>query len=168
MRPRWLQRWQTSHWTGERPCPNWRERPGVLSREFTNLRQELATELTNLEQLAATPASEDAQNKPNVLAAKIQQLRDDLDYLKHSRVTRFFIDLLGENGTVTLHRLQIVVWTLVLGFVFISRVLRDLSMPVFSDALLGLMGLSSATYVALKVPELKKTQGRIDSIAKAS
>ena len=39
-------------------------------------------------------------------------------------------------------------------------------MPVFSETLLGLMGLSSATYIALKVPELQKTQKEAEANAK--
>jgi hypothetical protein len=54
----------------------------------------------------------------------------------------------------------------VLGVVFIAKVKRELSMPVFSETLLGLMGLNSATYIALKIPELKKTQVDVDASAK--
>ena len=100
------------------------------------------------------------------LCARIQRLNDDLDYLKLPRITRFFMDLLGENGSVTVHRLQVLVWTLVLGVVFITKVKSELSMPVFSDTLLGLMGLSSATYIALKVPELKKAEAEVNAASK--
>lgn len=137
-------------------------------KPVNQLRQELATELEGFKQQVAAPVPGEgsAQNNPASLGIQIQQARDDLDYLKHNRLTRLFMDLLGENGTVTLHRLQIVAWTIVLGIVFVSKVLRELSMPVFSDTLLGLMGLSSLTYVALKVPELKQTQDQINSVAK--
>ncbi len=104
---------------------------------------------------------EDAKRK---LEDRIEQTESDLAYLGYSVVTRFFVDLLSENGRISLHRMQIVVWTVVLGVVFVTRVWHELAMPVFSDTLLGLMGLSSVTYVALKVPELKKTE----AVAKAN
>jgi len=66
--------------------------------------------------------------------------------------------MLSENGRLSLHRLQVIVWTIVLGMVFVVRVQRELAMPEFSETLLGLMGLSAATYVAFKVPELKRTE----------
>jgi hypothetical protein len=57
----------------------------------------------------------------------------------------------GENRVVTFHRFQIVVWTLVLGVVFVSEVLTKLAMPVFDNTLLTLMGISSGTYLGFKV-----------------
>ena len=138
------------------------------------LRSRLSGEIYELqaraEELAkqAKPAPAEQQDPEAVVVAiRMERLQDDIDYLKHNRVTRFFIDLLSENGRVTLHRMQIVVWTAVLGVVFITRVWRELSMPVFSDTLLGLMGLSALTYVALKVPELKKVQADVKASAKA-
>ena len=43
-------------------------------------------------------------------------------------------------------------WTVVLGLVFIVQVVNDLSMPDFSPTLLGLMGISSGTYIGFKLP----------------
>jgi hypothetical protein len=79
---------------------------------------------------------------------------------KHSQLRKlnracegFFKDILSDANGVSLHRFQITAWTLVLGFVFVSQVFRDLSMPQFDSTLLGLMGLSSATFVAMKTTE---------------
>jgi hypothetical protein len=137
-------------------------------RPIAELRTDLAAELAQLKEQAAAAAPAGPNPNPQLfvqLAARIERLRDDLDYLSHNRFTRFLIDLLGENGKVTLHRLQIIAWTIVLGIVFVSKVKRELSMPVFSDTLLGLMGLSSLTYVALKVPDLKKAQTDVAAAA---
>ena len=49
------------------------------------------------------------------------------------------------------------VWTLVLGIIFIASVYNNLSMPEFSSTLLGLMGISSGTYLGFKVPEKTAT-----------
>ena len=78
----------------------------------------------------------------------------------HSFFTRFFVDMLSENGRLSLHRMQIVVWTVVLGVVFVACVRHELVMPELSEALLGLMGLSSVTYVEINVPKLKKTEAQ--------
>ena len=135
------------------------------------LRQEIEKELKSLttqaEKLEAT-AQKKAGDEAELLqmGARIRRLQDDHDYLKHNRFVRFLIDLLSDNGRVTLHRMQIVLWTGVLGFVFIARVKRELAMPTFSETLLGLMGLSSLTYIALKVPELKRVASDVEASAK--
>jgi hypothetical protein len=132
----------------------------TLTTELTTHRRELEREARRIEpnpdHLEAS-AYEEARRK---LEYRLEQTDTDLAYLRHSVFSRFFVDLLSENGRLSLHRLQIVVWTVVLGVVFVARVRRELAMPEFSDTLLGLMGLSSVTYVALKVPELKKTEAQ--------
>jgi len=45
--------------------------------------------------------------------------------------------------------------TIVLGIIFVSSVYNNLSMPEFSTTLLGLMGISSGTYIGFKFPEKK-------------
>jgi hypothetical protein len=45
------------------------------------------------------------------------------------------------------------VWTLVLGILFIYSVWYRLSMPEFSATLLALLGISSGTYLGFKIPE---------------
>jgi hypothetical protein len=57
-----------------------------------------------------------------------------------------------DRGAVALDRLQIVVWTVVLGGVFIATVIWDLTMPEFNATLLALMGISSGTYLGFKLP----------------
>lgn len=136
------------------------KRLGDLSAMLTKQRQDLEAEAVALESRRATLGDSDYDTAAQKLQYRIVQTDSDLDYLRHPTLMRFFIDLLSENGRLSLHRMQIVVWTVVLGIVFIARVRHELAMPVFSETLLGLMGLSSATYVALKVPELKKTEAQ--------
>jgi len=65
----------------------------------------------------------------------------------------FFHDLISsDRGVVALDRLQVVVWTLVLGGIFLTSVLWDLTMPEFSATMLALMGISSGTYIGFKLP----------------
>lgn len=63
------------------------------------------------------------------------------------------MDLLSDVNGVTFHRFQIVVWTIVLGLIFLHSVWVSLTMPQFSDTLLALMGISAGTYVGFKIPE---------------
>jgi uncharacterized small protein (DUF1192 family) len=63
-------------------------------------------------------------------------------------------DLLSENAgssSYDFHRFQMIAWTLVLGFVFMVKVLSERAMPEFSTNLLLLMGISSGAYLGLKM-----------------
>ncbi len=71
-------------------------------------------------------------------------------------ISHGFLDLLRDGDGVSFHRFQIVVWTIVFGIVFVRAVLMTLTMPEFDSTLLGLMGLSSGTYVGFKFPEKPK------------
>jgi hypothetical protein len=64
--------------------------------------------------------------------------------------TSFISDVISDATGVSLHRFQMFVWTLVLGVIFIASVYANLSMPEFSATLLGLMGISSGTYLGMK------------------
>lgn len=80
---------------------------------------------------------------------------------------RLLVDLVtGEDG-VSLHRLQMVIWTLVLGMIFCVSVYRTLTMPEFSSTLLGLMGISSGTYLGFKYPEKPKSRESDDASSQA-
>lgn len=78
---------------------------------------------------------------------------DGIVNIKHKNWD-FFRDLVTNgNWDNVLHRWQIVIWTLVLGFTFVVKVVMDLTLPNFSDGLLTLMGISGATYVGFKFNE---------------
>jgi ABC-type sugar transport system permease subunit len=73
----------------------------------------------------------------------------------------FLKDVLSDADSISLHRFQMFVWTLVLGVIFIASVYKNLSMPEFSTTLLGLMGISSGTYLGFKVPEKTATDAPV-------
>lgn len=75
--------------------------------------------------------------------------------VKASAHKRWILDLLNDENGVSFHRLQIFVWTIVLVCAFIRAVWRDLAMPEFDATTLGLMGISSGTYIGFKFPEKK-------------
>ncbi len=70
----------------------------------------------------------------------------------------FIYDLLSDDVGISAHRLQNVLYTVVMAAIFISTVLSQLYMPQFDSTLLALMGISSAGYLTLKPTELSSPQ----------
>jgi hypothetical protein len=68
----------------------------------------------------------------------------------------FLFDVLRDETGVSFHRFQMAAWTIILGFVFVTSVYRELTMPDFSTTLLGLMGISSGTYIGFKLSDAAK------------
>jgi len=68
--------------------------------------------------------------------------------------TSFLHDLVTDKDGVTLHRFQMIAMTLILGIAFVIEVVTDCRLPAdFQGTTLGLMGISSGTYLGFKVPE---------------
>ena len=66
----------------------------------------------------------------------------------------FVRDILGDSdGNIGLHRFQMVLWTIVLGIMFVVGVMAELTMPDFNATLLATMGVSAGTYLGFKFPE---------------
>ena len=71
--------------------------------------------------------------------------------MRHARKDSGWILLSDERG-VSFHRFQMLAWALILGVMFLIEVLARLGMPVLDPTLLGLLGISSGTYLGLKIP----------------
>lgn len=67
----------------------------------------------------------------------------------------FFKDILTDGNCYSVQRAQIVAWNLVLGVYFILYTINNKDMPEFSETLLFLAGISSASYLTGKIPENK-------------
>lgn len=67
--------------------------------------------------------------------------------------TNFLNDLLSDNDGMNIHRLQMLLWTVVFGAIFISEAVRTGEFPKFDDQAYWLMGISSVTYVWFKRAE---------------
>jgi hypothetical protein len=65
----------------------------------------------------------------------------------------FLNDILKDINGISFHRLQMFVWTLVLGLIFLYGVWKRLSMPEFGATLLALQGITAGTYLGFKFPE---------------
>ncbi len=89
-------------------------------------------------------------------ATLIDQKKDTPQPDEPGGTTKGFLnDVMSDPTGISLHRFQMFVWTIVLGVIFCGNVYKNLEMPEFSATLLGLMGISSGTYLGFKVPEKK-------------
>ncbi len=71
----------------------------------------------------------------------------------------FLHDILSdENGVINIQRGQMVIWTLVLGFIYIQTFINDLHICDFNSNILALMGISSGAYALLKPLEAGNIQ----------
>jgi hypothetical protein len=88
---------------------------------------------------------------------RFAQINEQIDALTPSASAGmsagFLRDILSDSSGYSFHRFQIFAWTIVLGVIFVSSVYNGLTMPEFSTTLLGLMGISSGTYIGFKFPE---------------
>jgi hypothetical protein len=84
---------------------------------------------------ATTPASTPAPAQPQ----------------KHQR---FFTDILSDQLGMNIHRLQMLIWTVVFGGIFVYVTIKSGVFPTFDDQAFVLMGISSATYVWFKRSEV--------------
>jgi len=83
------------------------------------------------------------------LTSNINNLIDGLKTGKDN----FINDILTDENGVSFHRLQMVVFTAVLGFVFLYSAWATLTMPDFSATLLTMQGITAGTYLGFKIPE---------------
>lgn len=139
----------------------------ALTGEKQSLEQgipELQSQMNNLNSRAnLTPedtANRDSLNKQlqdnRARLAQITQQIQTLTPPASAGVSKGFLrDILSDSAGYSFHRFQIFAWTIVLGIIFISSVYNNLTMPEFSATLLGLMGISSGTYIGFKFPENK-------------
>ena len=126
---------------------------------------QLSEQLTDVN-AKANPSAEDIADHDS-LNKQLQDARTRLGQVNQqietltpaamSNVSRGFLqDILADANGYSFHRFQIFAWTIVLGIIFMSSVYNNLTMPEFSATLLGLMGLSSGTYIGFKFPEQKQ------------
>jgi hypothetical protein len=102
----------------------------------------------------ADAAEEQLQRLQQEIQDRNNVLRTYEDKTERFRSQGWLKDITTDLNGPTLHRIQILCWTIALGVVFLIGVYRDLAMPPdFSATLLALMGISSAGYVGFKYPE---------------
>ena len=70
-----------------------------------------------------------------------------------SNSSNFFSDILTDGTGTAVHRLQMLVMSVITGIVFIAYVRCHLAMPDFDDSTLLVLGISAGTYTGLKMTE---------------
>lgn len=100
--------------------------------------------LTRIAQLNAAGAQE----------AVVAPLRQQRDVLARQLASHDFItDILTDVDGISLHRFQLMAWTVVIGVIFCLSVYGNLALPDFDQTILGVLGISAGTYLGFKVPE---------------
>ena len=125
----------------------------TLQMQMADLKDKVATAETTV---AAAPPSTAAEAQAKLaLATHTSDLEQKQSLLKKTRgqSEQFIVDILSDANGVAFHRFQIVAWTAVLGIIFGHEVYKVLAMPSFDPSLLALMGISSGTYLGMKIPE---------------
>ena len=136
---------------------------GVANEKLRAMGLEKYADVVKLDQEVAQRQSL-LRNDPAPDAITTLRLQTEItDRLNKKRtwyeITRPFVtkgwyrDLTTDVNGPALHRLQVFVWTLAIGVVFVTDVYRNLSLPVFGDTVLALMGITSAGYLGFKYPE---------------
>jgi hypothetical protein len=134
-----------------------RDQRQSLQNEQTALTARIAS-LATAVAAEAPPNLADLQNEQQQKQARLREVNTALNDLPSppGQSENFLVDILRDETGVSFHRFQMAAWTIVLGFVFAVGVYQSLAMPDFSATLLGLMGISSGTYVGFKIPDPPK------------
>ena len=111
-------------------------------------KQDLINETKELQVRHNDPQTGDMEKKQ-----LMDKIRGNIKQLMPQSSHGFFKDLLEDVNGISFHRLQMLVWTFVLGILFIYTVCKRLSMPDFDTMLLALQGLTAGTYLGFKFPE---------------
>jgi hypothetical protein len=114
---------------------------------------------TESDLVALSTTKQEFASKEAELLQVNRQVADAASSLDRPVSEGLFKDILSDVNGITFHRFQMVVWTIVLGFIFGWSVWRRLTMPEFSDTLLALMGISAGTYIGFKFPERQTAPG---------
>lgn len=127
--------------------------------DLQNEKRKLENEIVSLDSQIKAGASNatDLQDKKKLKEDRVGEINAlvlrNRNTLMPQPSDGFFNDVLRDVNGVSFHRLQMLVWTFVLGLIFLYSVWKSLSMPDFSATLLALQGLTAGTYLGFKFPE---------------
>ncbi len=133
--------------------PALEEKITTLQGDLITLQSEATTKqkILQLAQKADTPGFlEDL--------VRMKQQQAECERMSTSPLMRLLDDWMTEEGRYSFHRYQMLIWTLVLGVVFVVTVAKTRSLPVFDDTLLALLGISNGTYLGFRLPAAAKKE----------
>jgi hypothetical protein len=126
---------------------------GEQHEAVVNLQQKTDDQLQSL-QAAQRGTTPPPANLIAAVQAQIAANQQMLVRIKQPNAPKQFLtDILSDADGISIHRFQLLAWTLVLTVIFAREVWEHLGMPDFDGNLLALQGISSATYVGLKMAE---------------
>lgn len=74
-------------------------------------------------------------------------------------IKKFVSDLISDqNGKSSLNRFQMLIFTVLLWGIYVTKVVTTWTLPEYDNTILGLMGISSGTYVGFKFKETNKAE----------
>ncbi len=138
---------------------NKRQQRDQLAQEKDQLTTTLSTLPTAISAVpAGSTAAAQLAAEQQQKGARLIEVNSDLAALPSpiAKSEGFFLDILRDETGISFHRFQMMAWTIILGLVFVASVWSDFTMPDFSATLLGLMGISSGTYVGFKLSSSPK------------
>ncbi|MBT9466139.1 hypothetical protein [Hydrogenophaga sp.] len=97
---------------------------------------------------------------PSTATSAPQAAQTDIFLAPRWTAQRFMRELVSDDEGCSIARFQMLAWTVALVIVFLADVFDDLQMPVFGPELLYLLGLSTGTYVAHRLPEMQRDRQR--------
>ena len=101
----------------------------------------------------------DAEQKLATATAASAAVRAKMKPYEAPAGTSFIYDILSDENGIAFHRLQLLVWTLVYGFMFIAAAWHAITLTNFTPEQMALMGISGATYLGFKLSEKPKDPG---------
>jgi hypothetical protein len=139
--------------------PRGEERAAAERDRLTKIKTSAASRMTPLDEEIAATSDATTRARLEQFRVDAQKEIDDAN-IALAQVKSYYpsqnlwTDVVTDaHGSVALDRFQIVVWTIVLGGIFVASVIWYLTMPEFSATLLALMGISSGTYIGFKIPQ---------------
>jgi uncharacterized protein YfcZ (UPF0381/DUF406 family) len=123
-----------------------KEQETASSKEIRKLKLKNANEDTELAELESK-LKQINSNKASIIK-QMTELQQGLKIHKG-----FWQDICSDTNGSSFQRLQVVIWTMVLGCVFVNNIMDVMSMPEFSPTLLTLLGISNSIYIGFKFPE---------------
>jgi len=70
----------------------------------------------------------------------------------------FFLNICSDGNGLSIHRFQNVIFTIIIGFYVVYKVMEEGEFPEINNNMLLLLGISSATYLAIKQDENKPSK----------
>lgn len=99
-----------------------------------------------------------------VAAARIIDNNDANNYLvRHQDIEEskgFIIDILSDENGISIHRFQALLFNIIFGIIFIHHFFISNAFVEFNSTELGLMGISSAAYIGMKLFENQKSESK--------